>query len=154
MQIVMTQLFRNQCFGDTEIKITAIINSFLNHAAYSNIHCIFLNIISGKLYSQHNNKISHKEVLMGICFLKNASYFFTSCGVEISKDKTKRHYLVYLTVPAHRKDCEQRSNWSQRILLLPELFASHQPGKYKMRDDSENQINYREKRTAATNKCP
>lgn len=58
-----------------------------------------------------------------------------------SKDKTKRCCLVYLTVPAHRKDCEQRSNWSQRIPLLPELSASHQPGKQKTRDDSESKTN-------------
>jgi len=46
-----------------------------------------------------------------------------------NKDKTKRCHFVYLTIPAHRKDCEQHSNWNQRILLLPELSASHQPGK-------------------------
>lgn len=108
------------------------------HAVYSKSHCVLLNIISGKLYLQHRNQISRKQFLMVTPLLENVSYFLlvffplwhtVLLRLSESKDKTKRCYFVYLTVPAHRKDCEQHSNWNQRILLLPELSASHQPGK-------------------------
>lgn len=96
MEIIKIQLFRKQCFGDTEIKITAIINSFLNHsnnviwiyirypshAVYSKSHCVFLNIISGKLYLQHRNKIPHKQDLMVTPFLENVLIpLFAFCTV-------------------------------------------------------------------------
>lgn len=149
MEIKKIQLFRKQRFGDKEIKITSIINSFLNHSAsgiwmystypphadYSKSHGGFLNTISDKFYLNteikyliNNSRWSHFSWKM---FLISLLVFLQAVLLRLSesKDKRKRCYLVYLTVPAHRKDCEQHSNWNQRILLLPELSVSHQPGK-------------------------